>query len=63
MDFIHCTSLDQLGMGYNVPFANMLKPFKNKEIYYYIIIIKNHNLIKCLRQKNFGIYFYSEYFI
>ena len=28
MDFIHCTSLDQLGMGYNVPFSNMLKPFK-----------------------------------
>ena len=26
MDIIHCTSLNQLYMGYNVPFANMQKP-------------------------------------
>lgn len=27
MDIIHCTSIDQLGLGYDVPFANMQKPF------------------------------------
>ena len=27
MDIVHCTSIDQLGLGYDVPFANMEKPF------------------------------------
>ena len=27
MDIIHCTTLEQLGMGYNTPFANFHKPF------------------------------------
>ena len=27
MDIIHCSSLDQLGMGYTTPFASMNKPF------------------------------------
>ena len=28
MDIIHCNSYEQLGMGYNEPFANFNKPFK-----------------------------------
>ena len=27
MDIIHCSSVDQLGMGFTTPFATMMKPF------------------------------------